>query len=56
MAVGYHNHSHELSHYDGKPAPSLPLIDTLQERRDLWLLKKYGLPRFYWKLMLRGRA
>ena len=42
--------------YEGKPTPSLPLIDTLQERRDLWLLKKYGLPQLYWKLMLRGRA
>jgi len=42
--------------YDGKPTPSLPLIDTLQERRDLWLMKKYGLPQLYWKLMLRGRA
>jgi sulfide:quinone oxidoreductase len=42
--------------YEGKPTPSLPLIDTLQERRDMWLLKKYGLPQLYWKLMLRGRA
>jgi sulfide:quinone oxidoreductase len=42
--------------YSGKPTPSLPLIDTLQERRDMWLLKKYGLPRLYWQLMLRGRA
>ncbi|MBN1206899.1 MAG: NAD(P)/FAD-dependent oxidoreductase [Myxococcaceae bacterium] len=42
--------------YDGKPAPSFPLIDTLQERRDMWLVKKYGLPRLYWNLMLRGRA
>ncbi len=42
--------------YDGKPTPSIPLIDTLQERRDMWLLKKYGLPQLYWKLMLRGRA
>jgi sulfide:quinone oxidoreductase len=42
--------------YEGKPAPSFPLIDTLQERRDMWLMKKYGLPRLYWGLMLRGRA
>jgi sulfide:quinone oxidoreductase len=42
--------------YDGKPTPSFPLIDTLQERRDMWLMKKYGLPRLYWGLMLRGRA
>jgi len=42
--------------YDGKPTPSFPLINTLQERRDMWLMKKYGLPRLYWNLMLRGRA
>ena len=42
--------------YDGKPAPSFPLINTLKERRDMWLMKKYGLPRLYWGLMLRGRA
>jgi sulfide:quinone oxidoreductase len=40
--------------YDGTPAPRFPLIDTLQERRDLWLLKKYGMPRMYWSLMMRG--
>ena len=38
------------------PRPSFPLINTLQERRDMWLMKKYGLPRLYWGLMLRGRA
>lgn len=42
--------------YDGKPTPSFPLIDTMQERRDMWLLKKYGLPRMYWTLMMRGLA
>ncbi|MFB1478873.1 FAD-dependent oxidoreductase [Corallococcus sp. RDP092CA] len=42
--------------YEGRPAPSLPLINTFVERRDLWLLKKYGLPRLYWDGMLRGRA
>jgi sulfide:quinone oxidoreductase len=42
--------------YDGKPTPSFPLIDTMQERRDMWLMKKYGLPRMYWSLMMRGLA
>jgi len=42
--------------YEGKPTPSFPFIDSLQERRDMWLLKKYGLPRLYWDFMLRGRA
>jgi sulfide:quinone oxidoreductase len=42
--------------YDGRPAPSIPLVNTLKERHDMWLLKRYGLPRLYWNLMLRGRA
>ncbi len=42
--------------YEGKPSPSFPLINTLQERRDMWLMKKYGLPRLYWDFMLRGRV
>jgi sugar phosphate isomerase/epimerase len=34
LAVGYHNHSHELSHYDGKPA-----LQILMEHfsRDVWM-------------------
>src|SRR5699024_11083598 len=42
--------------YDKRPTPSLPVIDTQQERYDMWLLKRYGLPFMYWNLMLRGRA
>ncbi|WP_037582909.1 NAD(P)/FAD-dependent oxidoreductase [Stigmatella aurantiaca] len=42
--------------YDGKPTPSFPFINTLQERRDMWWMKKHGLPRLYWGFMLRGRA
>lgn len=42
--------------YEGKPAPSIPLIDTQKERYDMYLLKRYGLPWLYWNLMLRGRA
>ncbi|WP_269857759.1 NAD(P)/FAD-dependent oxidoreductase [Streptomyces sp. RPT161] len=36
--------------------PSIPLIDTTRERRDMWYLKRYGLPLLYWRLMLRGLA
>ncbi len=36
--------------------PHPPLIDTTRERRDMWYLKRYGLPFLYWNLMLRGRA
>jgi sulfide:quinone oxidoreductase len=42
--------------YTKKPTPSIPLINTMKERYDMWLLKKYGLPWFYWNLMLKGRA
>lgn len=42
--------------YTGKPTPSIPLIDTTRERRDMWYLKRYGLPYLYWNLMLAGRA
>ncbi len=40
--------------YSLSPRPSIPVIDTTRERYDMWLLKRYGLPAFYWNLMLRG--
>ena len=42
--------------YSMKPAPSIPYIDTIKERRDMWYLKRYGLPAMYWNAMLRGLA
>lgn len=42
--------------YSLKPAPSIPLINTVKERYDMWLLKRYGLPYMYWNLMLKGLA
>jgi sulfide:quinone oxidoreductase len=42
--------------YDKKPTPTIPLIDTMKERYDMWLVKKYGLPWMYWNLMLKGKA
>jgi sulfide:quinone oxidoreductase len=39
-----------------QPTPSIPFIDTTRERRDMWYLKRYGLPFLYWNLMLKGRA
>ncbi|GGG50138.1 pyridine nucleotide-disulfide oxidoreductase [Kocuria dechangensis] len=42
--------------YSMQPAPSIPLIDTTRERRDMWLLKRYGLPFLYWHFILSGRA
>lgn len=42
--------------YEQKPAPSFPFIDTTKERRDMWLLKRYGLPAMYWHGMVKGRV
>lgn len=42
--------------YSMEPKPSIPIIDTIKPRRDMWYLKKYGLPFLYWNLMLKGRA
>lgn len=42
--------------YSMKPKPSFPYIDTTKPRRDMWYLKRYGLPALYWNLMLRGLA
>ncbi|MDT7707331.1 MAG: sulfide:quinone oxidoreductase [Pseudonocardiales bacterium] len=42
--------------YSMKPTPSIPVIDTLRERRDMWYLKRYGLHALYWQGMLRGVA
>ncbi|MGI9614275.1 MAG: FAD-dependent oxidoreductase [Acidimicrobiales bacterium] len=42
--------------YSLEPAPSFPVINLQKPRRDMWYLKKYGLPFLYWNLMLKGRA
>ena len=42
--------------YSMKPTPSFPMIDTIKERRDMWYLKRHGLPALYWNLMLKGLA
>lgn len=42
--------------YSMTPTPSFPYIDTTKPRRDMWYLKRYGLPAMYWNLMLRGFA
>jgi hypothetical protein len=41
--------------YDLKPTPTIPLLNTMKPRYDMWLLKRYGLPALYWHGMLRGR-
>lgn len=42
--------------YTMKPTPSFPIIDTTVSRKDMWYLKRHGLPLMYWNLMLTGRA
>lgn len=42
--------------YTMEHTPSFPVIDLTKPRRDMWYLKKYGLPFMYWNLMLKGRA
>jgi sulfide:quinone oxidoreductase len=51
-------HSMLLAEFDYtmEPDPSFPVIDLQKPRRDMWYLKKYGLPFMYWNLMLKGRA
>lgn len=42
--------------YTMQHTPSFPIIDLTRPRRDMWYLKKYGLPFLYWNAMLKGRA
>ncbi len=41
--------------YDKNPAETFP-FDQSKERRSMYLMKAYGLPRLYWHGMMRGRA
>ena len=56
LVTSYHSVLLAEFDYSKKPTPTFPLIDTMKERRDMWLLKRYGLPWFYWNLMLKGRV
>ncbi|WP_370249296.1 FAD-dependent oxidoreductase [Nocardioides sp.] len=42
--------------YTLEPHPTLPVIDTLRERRDRGVFKRRLLPAMYWNAMMRGRA
>ncbi|HEY5266978.1 MAG TPA: FAD/NAD(P)-binding oxidoreductase [Acidimicrobiales bacterium] len=42
--------------YSLTPHPTIPLINTQRERYDMWLVKRFGLPAFYWNVLLRGRG
>ena len=41
---------------DGRPAPSVPLVDLAKPRRATWLLDRYALPVLYWRRLLRGKV
>jgi sulfide:quinone oxidoreductase len=41
--------------YEKQPAETFP-IDQSKERFSMWLLKRYVLPVFYWRGMLKGRV
>ena len=41
--------------YSMTPTPSIPGLDLTKPRRDMWLLKKYGLPTLYWNAIVKGR-
>ena len=56
LVTSYHSVLLAEFDYTKKPTPSFPIIDMMKERRDMWLLKKYGLPFLYWNFMLKGRA
>src|SRR5699024_7494582 len=42
--------------YPKRTAPNVPGIDNTRERKDMWYLKRYGLPFMYWNLILKGLA
>jgi sulfide:quinone oxidoreductase len=42
--------------YSLAPHPTIPFINDQRERSDMWHLKRYGLPAYYWNVMLRGRG
>jgi sulfide:quinone oxidoreductase len=41
--------------YDLQPQETFP-IDQSKELRTMWWVKKYGLPRLYWQMIMKGRA
>ncbi len=41
---------------EGRPSPSVPLIDLTRPRRSTWLFDRYGLPVLYFQRILRGRV
>lgn len=41
---------------DGRPAPSVPLVDLTKPRRSTWWFDRYALPVIYFRRILRGKV
>lgn len=41
---------------DGRPAPSVPLLDLTKPRRSTWWFDRYALPVIYFRRILRGKV
>ena len=41
---------------DGRPSPSVPLVNPFEPHRWSWLFDRYGLPQVYWRRILRGKV
>ena len=41
---------------EGRPSPSLPLLDLTRPRRVTWWFDRYVLPRLYFRRILRGKV
>jgi sulfide:quinone oxidoreductase len=41
---------------DGRPTPSVPLLDPFTPRRATWFFDRYVLPQLYFRRILRGRV
>lgn len=54
LVTGYNKTLIAEFDYDGRPTPTLPLLDPRKERYINYLLKAYGIPFLYWHLMLKG--
>jgi sulfide:quinone oxidoreductase len=41
--------------YELQPQETFP-FDQSKERRTMWWVKKYALPRLYWRMIMKGRV
>ena len=41
---------------EGRPSPSVPVVDLTKPRRLTWWFDRYALPVIYFRRILRGRV